>query len=119
MMDVHHRQDAARRRHGVLRPDHRPAAPDRAARSRRLGIGRKFQKPTVFEQLHGVREPRTGDEDRQARARRRCSRSLTRRAARPHRRARWRRSASKDERAAHGRAAVATARSSGWRSACC
>jgi urea transport system ATP-binding protein len=32
------------------------------------GIGRKFQKPTVFENHDGVREPRAGDEDRQARA---------------------------------------------------
>jgi ABC-type uncharacterized transport system ATPase subunit len=43
-------------------------------RSRTLGIGRKFQKPTVFEKPHRVREPRARDEGRQARLRTRCSR---------------------------------------------
>ena len=34
--------------HGLLRPDHRPHAADRAQIAH-AGIGRKFQKPTVFE----------------------------------------------------------------------
>ena len=38
-----------------------------------IGIGRKFQKPTVFEQLTRVREPRARAEGRPRRARRRCS----------------------------------------------
>ena len=46
-----------------------------------IGIGRKFQKPTVFEQLTRVREPRTGAEDRQARARPACSPAGRRRSA--------------------------------------
>ena len=45
----HHRQDAARRGHGVLRQHDRPAAPAREPEIARMGIGRKFQKPTVFE----------------------------------------------------------------------
>ena len=45
-----HRQDPAGQRDRVLRPDHRPAADDRSPRSRTPGVGRKFQKPTIFEQ---------------------------------------------------------------------
>ena len=44
----HHRQDAARRGQVLLRPDHRPDPHDRAEIAH-AGIGRKFQKPTIFE----------------------------------------------------------------------
>jgi urea transport system ATP-binding protein len=47
---LHHRQDPARQRQGLLRQQHRPAAPERAEIAQ-VGIGRKFQKPTVYEQL--------------------------------------------------------------------
>ena len=40
-----------------------------------IGIGRKFQKPTVYEQLTRVREPRARAEGRPPRARVRCSRA--------------------------------------------
>ena len=46
-----------------------------------LGIGRKFQKPTVFEQLTRVREPGTGAQDQQGREVARCSSGSTRRRA--------------------------------------
>ena len=51
MMDVitgKTRPDAGKR---LLRLDDRPAAHARERRSRSVGIGRKFQKPTVFEHL--------------------------------------------------------------------
>ena len=83
----------------------------------RLGIGRKFQKPTVFEKPHGVREPGTGDEDRQA-GEADAAGPPERRAARsdrPH-------PENHPPRRGRGRASPArcrTGRSSGWRSACC
>jgi hypothetical protein len=46
----HHRQDPARLGHRVFWQHHRPAALQ-GAEIAQLGIGRKFQKPTVFEQL--------------------------------------------------------------------
>ena len=61
----HHRQDASGYGHGLLRPDDRLDDAQRAA-DRAAGIGRKFQKPTVFEQHTRLREPRAGDEGRQA-----------------------------------------------------
>ena len=52
----HHRQDAARRRHASSSAaDDRPHASSASTRSRALGIGRKFQRPTVF-QGHNVFE---------------------------------------------------------------
>ena len=105
MMDVHHRQDAARRRQGLLRLDDRPAAP---ARERDRADRHRPQVP----EAHGVRaaqrvrEPRARAEGRPRRARvdvlapdaassstasARCSTLIH----------------LKDERAAHRRAAVA------------
>jgi len=52
MMDVIHRQDASRQRHGILWTDHRLAGVDRTGDCAGRH-GRKFQKPTVFEQ-HSV-----------------------------------------------------------------
>ena len=45
----HHRQDQAGRRCGAVRRRHRPHARLDETRIAELGIGRKFQKPTVFE----------------------------------------------------------------------
>ena len=101
----------------VLRPDDRPAAHARA-RDRAAGIGRKFQKPTVFEHHPVFENLELALKTDKRRGVPRCSRGSTARAARPHRRdAR----ADPPEHEAHARrpACSRTARSSGSRSACC
>ncbi len=45
----HHRQDPARHGHGLVRCAHRTCCACPRPRSPQAGIGRKFQKPTVFE----------------------------------------------------------------------
>jgi urea transport system ATP-binding protein len=105
-----------RRRH-VRRPG--PTLPSSTRRtSPRLGIGRKFQKPTVFEMPHGgdnlelaLKGPRTASASS-------CSRPLRRPRSGPARRDPRPSSASTTS-STCWRPAELTARSSGWRSACC
>ena len=88
LMDVHHRQDAPRQRRRL--PRNRLTRADRAVRgagSPQLGIGRKFQRPTVFQghtvyencelALHGQqgRLPRAVRAPHRRRARRASTRS--------------------------------------------
>jgi hypothetical protein len=76
----HHRQDATRRGQRLLRPDDRPDAPlrtrDRAHRDRP-----QVPEADDFREPHGLRESRTGDEDRQARLAQPALRSSIRRPA--------------------------------------
>ncbi len=68
-----HRQDAAGRRRGLLRRRRIDLTRLDEAAIAELGIGRKFQKPTVFES-HTVEDNlRLALEERPARARERCS----------------------------------------------
>ena len=80
----HHQQDQARQRR-VFFGSNIDLLRLRESEIAGRGIGRKFQKPTVFEQ-HGVREPRARAEDGPPRARRSCSPAERRTTKRPHRR---------------------------------
>jgi urea transport system ATP-binding protein len=111
----HHRQDAADLRHGVLRPDHGPephvGAPDRAC----------WHRPQVpaadgVRAAHGVREPGTGDEDRQARAADLFARLSSEQRGKIDEILKLIRLNGSEQRLA---GCCRTGRSSGWKSACC
>ncbi len=111
-----HRQDATRRGHRVLRPDDRPDADDRG-RDRARGHRPQVPEAHGVRAALGVREPGARDESRQARAQG-DQRAARARRPRPHRRDARADPALRRSRPPR-RTRCRTARSSGWRSACC